>query len=221
MLCHENDKSMTISHVFPVAAILSEVTKGFTKCQALPAECLLAMSQGWLFFPVVGHANSSCSEIVRASHDVAQMKRWAEDFPGCRWSVRLGPQSGVFVIEVDPKCCRLSELEWPDTLLARTDAGHILSFWRYPAGMTARSRGSVYLAPGLILRAEGESIALPAVSQRAWSAPDDSVATAPNWIIEKGFREVGVSGTNAFQALPEPQNLTPKRYPGGWKLWSR
>jgi hypothetical protein len=218
---HEHDRTTTISQVIPLAAGSTEITVGFAECRALPAEAIHAMSQGWLLFPVVGRANSRCSEIVRASHDVAQMKRWTEDFPGCRWAVMLGPQSGVFVIEADPECCLLSELEWPDTLCSRTDTGHILSFWRYPGGMTARSRGSVYLAPGLILRAEGESVAIPSIPQQAWPPPDCSVVAAPYWIVEKGFREAEVSGTRTFQSSLRPRDLTPKLYRGGWKLWSR
>jgi hypothetical protein len=127
----------------------------------------------------------------------------------------------VFVIEADPERCLLSELEWPGTLCARTDAGHILSFWRYPVGMVARSKGSVYLAPGLILRAEGESVALPSITLEAWPAPDCSVVTAPESIIETGFQEVKDTGITAFQASLQLQDLTPKLYRGGWKLWSR
>jgi hypothetical protein len=107
MLGLENDREMRISQVLSGATCSSEAPRSLAECSSLPAESLLAMSHGWLLFPVVGRANSNCSEIQRASGDLTQLGRWAEDFPGCRWAVRLGPQSGVFVIEADPERCLL------------------------------------------------------------------------------------------------------------------
>jgi hypothetical protein len=96
-----------------------------------------ALRNGWLFFPVsfskhlaVTHAN-----LVQATDNLRQLMNWARESPN--WALVTGPDSGVFVLEVDGDKGLASLLDlcgddwsWLDTL--RSVAGEkrcISSAW--------------------------------------------------------------------------------------------
>lgn len=68
---------------------------------SVPYEAVAAASRNWLLIPVVrGIANQPIG-IDRATSDLIKLNEWANGFPGCRWAVLTGAQSGVVALEAD------------------------------------------------------------------------------------------------------------------------
>jgi hypothetical protein len=60
-------------------------------------------SRGWRLFPVrarrkeplIGRWNE------RATQDLETIRGWRKDYPDCNWAVACGPDSGLWVLDVD------------------------------------------------------------------------------------------------------------------------
>lgn len=73
----------------------------------------------------------------------------------------------------------LADMECPETLRAYT-GGKMLAFFRFPSDLRVREEGTVELAPGLVVRGEGELVVLP--SGENWPDMDAWVLEAPEWL---------------------------------------
>lgn len=102
-----------------------------------------------------------------ASTDPAQLNRWFSQ-PGRNVGVVTGPRSGLLVLDVDPRnggTGSLGALEaevgvLPGTLTALTGGGGCHLVFRYPDGVTVKSRANA-LGPGLDVKAAGGYIVVP------------------------------------------------------------
>jgi hypothetical protein len=132
-----------------------------------------------------------------ASSDLAVIQEWDAENPECNWGVATGPESGVFVLDVDGKAGRasLAALEaqhgpLPVTLTSKTgraDGGEHRWF-NCPADREIR--GSVgKLGEGLDIRAAGNyAIVPPSIHPSGrpyqWLCPEQPVADAPSWLFD-------------------------------------
>jgi hypothetical protein len=59
--------------------------------------------RGWRLFPLKGKEKQPLvTDWPRqATNDHARLESWAKRFPGCNWGMATGPESGVFVLDVD------------------------------------------------------------------------------------------------------------------------
>lgn len=108
---------------------------------------------------------------------VQHWERWLESWPDMNIGILTGNDTGVFVLDIDPRHggdASLATLEaacgkLPTTLAARTGGGGIHYLFQIPRGVTIKnSAGSI--APGLDIRGDGGLIVVePSTTQGAYS----------------------------------------------------
>jgi hypothetical protein len=128
--------------------------------------------------------------------DEYQVRDWARLWPFCNWGVACGPESGVWVLDVDGDVGRksLANLEeqygtLPKTLRSRTgrtDGGEHVWF-KYAEGLVVHNSANK-LPAGLHVRGKGGYvIAPPSVHQSGrcyeWLDFDTPIASAPAWLL--------------------------------------
>ena len=112
--------------------------------------------RGWLLFPCKPRDKAPLVKWrSRATSDLAMIRTWQEQYPGCNWAVACGPDSGLWVLDVDgpegaatlDALCRDHGGEWLNTLTASTCRGKHLYFG-YPPQYTIKTTIR-QLGPGL------------------------------------------------------------------------
>ena len=157
----------------------------------LPNYVLLAASRGWRLFPTPGECWVEGVAVGDATSNLTQLGQWASNLSGFHWSLATGPESGVFALNAQVpdglgSLRNLSQLDWPETLYARS-ANYMVIFFRYPVGIRAIDAGRIEIAPGLAVIADGESVVLPAHESGNWPDLDAPVLESPEWLIVCAF----------------------------------
>jgi hypothetical protein len=155
--------------------------------------------RGWRLLPcaVRGKAPLLKGWPALASSDLAALRSWAAEYPGCNWGVATGPGSRVFVLDVDGEAGRasLAALEaehglLPSTLTSKTgraDGGEHRWF-KYPAACEIRGSAGK-LAEGLDIRATGGYVIVPPSIHETgrayqWADSKQPTADAPSWLLD-------------------------------------
>ena len=155
--------------------------------------------RGFRLFPVAARGKRPliAEWPERATCDVEALEAWTLQFPGCNWGLACGPNSGVFVLDVDGDdgAASLRGLiedhghEWTDTLNAKTARGSHFYF-SYPADAVIRNSASK-LAPGVDVRGDGGFVSVPPSihangTQYTWgdSGENAPIASAPAWLLQ-------------------------------------
>jgi hypothetical protein len=167
--------------------------------------------RGWRVFPlhsptVAGCScgNRNCGKSIgkhpRTAHglqdactDAAKISVWWERWPDANIGIATGPESGVFVLDIDGELgdAALSThhrqgRNLPDTLTVSTGRGkHI--YFRWPEGQTIRNSAGK-LAKGLDIRGDrGYAVIPPSIHQTgaryAYIDPNASISDAPAWLL--------------------------------------
>ncbi|MEO6965118.1 MAG: bifunctional DNA primase/polymerase [Acidobacteriaceae bacterium] len=132
-----------------------------------------------------------------ASSDLATIQGWAAEHSECNWGVATGPESRVFVLDVDGESGRASLAALvakhgllPVTLASRTgrEDGGEHRWFRCPQGQEIRSNAGK-LGEGLDVRGAGGYVIVPPSiheSGRAyqWANPEHPTADAPKWFLD-------------------------------------
>jgi hypothetical protein len=131
----------------------------------------------------------------RASADLAQLEKWAVEFPGCNWGAATGHRSGIFVLDVDGeqgeltlKGLKQQGHELPDTLSVATGSGRHLYF-RCPQGQEIRNSVS-QIGTRLDIRGERGQVVVPPSIHRSgvhysYADPNVPIAESPQWLLDK------------------------------------
>jgi hypothetical protein len=153
----------------------------------------------WRLFPCAPHTKTPLLKgwPVLASSDPATIRKWAVKHPGCNWGLATGPDSGVFVLDVDGERGRasLATLEvqhgpLPAALVSHTgrEDGGEHRWFTWPVDRNLRNCTGK-LGDGLDIRAAGGYVIVPPSihpTGRAyqWADPNLSIADAPRWLLE-------------------------------------
>lgn len=122
-------------------------------------------AKGWKVFPCYAVVNGQCdcSEgrdcespgkhprtrcgVKDATTDLARIRTWESVYPHANWASACGQESGVFVVDIDPRHGGFESMEdWetvnplPPTLTALTGGGGRHLFYQYPAGSAISNR---------------------------------------------------------------------------------
>lgn len=177
---------------------------------------------GWRVFPVHGIRNGSCTcgnascqrpgkhpvrDLVQdglksATTNAALIAAWWTNAPWANVAVRTGPDSGIWVLDVDAgEKGGQDSLDvlvhdhgaLPDTAEAMTGGGGRHLIWRYPDGRRIGT-GTNRLGAGLDIRGEGGYIVVePSLhisgQAYAWEGSSDplegaEIAEAPEWLLD-------------------------------------
>jgi hypothetical protein len=200
--------------------------------------------RGWFVFPLWGIGPGGICECGRncgrdagkhpitrnglldATLDEGQIRRWWSEFPNANIGVRTGPESGLWVLDLDAKGsvelgggvlvpqgeASLRDLEavngvLPDTLAARTGSGGIHLFFRYPSGGT-RLGNRTGFRKAVDSRGEGGYV-VAAPSQHLsgnryrWEDPDNPLALPPDWLVELARSPLETPLPSTGEKIPE------------------
>jgi hypothetical protein len=161
----------------------------------------VALRNGWRFFPVSfsKHLAVMHATLVQATDNLQQLRNWARESPNA-WALVTGPQSGVFVLEVDGDKGLTSLLDlcgddwsWLDTLRSMAGEKRCISF-AWPEGR--RQIGSSrQIGEGLRVLGEGDWVLIPPSrephgAQHAYMNPMAEIVTAPVWLLDRAFGPV-------------------------------
>jgi hypothetical protein len=109
----------------------------------LPPEVIAAAGRGWRLFPV--KAGQKAPPLlpdwpVKASCDTDCLEEWEREFPGANWALACGPDSGVYVLDIDGPDGKASVEAWarrgwnlPETRIHKTSRGQHQLF-KWPSG---------------------------------------------------------------------------------------
>ena len=135
----------------------------------------------------------------KATADAAQVHKWWDTWPDAGVGIAAGPDSGVFVLDVDPGAGgddSLAALEsehgaLSSPMTAKTGGGGAHLFFQYPDFKVGNSAGTL-MGHGLDIRGEGGMVvAAPTVhasgSAYSWAPGSEvgSVAEAPPWLLDR------------------------------------
>jgi hypothetical protein len=156
-----------------------------------------ALRNGWRFFPVSfsKHLAVTHADLFQATDNLQELMNWARESPN--WALVTGPDSGVFVLEVDGREGLASLLDlcgddwsWLDTL--RSVAGEKRCiFLAWPEGRRQIS-GDRQIGEGLSVLGEGDWVLIPPSceshgTQHIYLNPGSEVIAAPAWLLVRAF----------------------------------
>ena len=141
----------------------------------------------------VGKHPRTINGVTGATGDAAQIAQWFEQWPDANIGLATGADSGVFVVDVDPRhqgddtLKRLQEQhgKFPEKVWASTGGGGWHLYFRHP-GFPVKSRAHA-LGPGVDVKGEGGYVVAPPslhASGRAYEWGDfDQPPDAPEWLL--------------------------------------
>jgi hypothetical protein len=166
--------------------------------QRVPVEIYrAALRNGWRFFPVSssGHRAVTHASPYEATDNLEQLSNWARESPN--WALATGPDSGVFVLEVDGHEGLASLLDlcgddwnWLDTLRSMAGEKRCI-FFAWPEGRRQIS-GDQQIGEGLSVLGEGDWILMPPScephgTQHIYLNPGSEVIAAAAWLLVRTF----------------------------------
>ena len=165
--------------------------------------------KGYKLFPVSSSTKSKVplfkDNLKKASDDIDQLMKWADEFPGCNWAISLA-ESGCFCIDVDnrhqglEKWERVREkLEPFQTLEAKTGSGGAHYVFRLPPDLPKELRFRKQLQKGIDIKYNGFIVVEPSINTDGdayewlnWGvepliAPKDVLDTCTKMIVNDGL----------------------------------
>jgi hypothetical protein len=151
-----------------------------------------------------------------ASVEQATIRDWWARAPAANVAIVMGPPSGLFAVDVDPRnggdktlvALEAQHGPLPSTLRAHTGGGGEHIFFRLPQGAEVRS-GAHRLGQGLDVKAGGGYvIAAPSIHPDGglytWSS-EDAPADAPAWLLELASTPPTLTSGVPFPAASGPR----------------
>jgi len=161
------------------------------------AEVERLAARGIRLFPCVGRAKTPLIKNWQtlATVDIAVLRSWATQFPDCNWGAACGPNSGIWILDVDGDVGRrsLAKLERgygplgpvPRVCTGREDGGTHL--WFHDSGKREIRSSVGRVGPGLDVRGDGGYVVIPPSvhptgRRYRWMRKPHQVADAPEWL---------------------------------------
>lgn len=157
-------------------------------------------ARGWYVFPIVPRDKKPLTKhgFLDASLSPDQIQSWWTQWPTANVGIRTGKESGIVVLDVDPRNHGSESLEdleekhgkLPDTIESQTGGGGRHIFFKHPCSEIKCSAST--LGPGLDIKADGGYIVAPPSKHESgkpyvWegsSGPDDvELKAMPNWLL--------------------------------------
>jgi hypothetical protein len=192
---------------------------------------------GWRVFPVhsINAGICSCSRgeecenpgkhprtphgLKDATVDPELIRKWWSMWPDANVAIATGIESGIFVVDVDPKNdgeigfdLLVGDKEWKQTPLVLTGGGGKHYYFKYPEG-EKEIRNRTGLRQGVDIRGEGGYVLAPpsdhiAGASYTWEASSSPRSLAPpiasGWLLKELLSPSAYSGsTNSGRVVPE------------------
>lgn len=159
--------------------------------------------RGWPVFPCRPQRKDPLIKngFKNATTDLQQIAAWWHQWPDANVAIVTGRQSGLVVLDVDPRNGGDVSLDFletehsalPETVESLTGGGGRHLLFEHPLSGTIKSRNGT-LAPGLDIKSDGGYIIVPPSTHPSgnryeWEVthgPDDfPLAPLPSWLLEK------------------------------------
>jgi hypothetical protein len=170
-------------------------------------------ARGWLVFPLAVRSKKprlGSRGFLDASADPERIRAWWAEMPDANIGIRTGPESGLLVIDTDPKhdgIANFKKLQLENGsakggLASRTGSGGYHAIYRYPTEGAVIGCSAGIIRPGVDVRADGGYIVAPPSihpngTRYQWHqgyGPDDlPLIDAPDWLV-KLCREASSGG---------------------------
>lgn len=157
-----------------------------------------------------------------ASNEQGEILRWWTTWPSANVGVRTGPESGIVVVDIDPRHGGLETWEALEeqhgydaslgNVVAVTGSGGVHIYYRHPGShIKSRSGG---LGPGVDVKADGGYVVAPPSVHRLgtpyyWAAGHDpwerEIAELPDWLIQLMQEPVS---RDKYEAKEHPARFT-------------
>jgi len=154
---------------------------------------------GWRVHPVKKDKRAILNDWPHvASNDVEQIDKWWHEWPGASIGVVCGPDSGIWVLDLDlPKGPdNLKALEdkfgkLPKTLTQQTGSGGVQMFWKWNGSPIRNSSGKI--AENIDVRGDGGYVVVPpsphpSGNKYKWLNKAD-IVNAPGWLAKLASRK--------------------------------
>lgn len=220
----------------------------FTAISELDAKLDAALSYasiGWRVFPLHNMDGERCScghsnchnqgkhprterGFKDAATDAETIRAWWSKWPNANIGIATGPESGIVVIDVDPRHGGddswdnlLQQHSVPDTLMVGTGGGGHHAYFRWPDGDWRITIGSNSIAPGIDHRGDGGYVVAP--------PSDHESGRSYFWDVVEGD-DLPELPTSIAQLIHKPEKtseyssnlpLAPDRNPPWWALLRR
>jgi putative DNA primase/helicase len=132
----------------------------------------------------------------QATTDLDQIESWWRQSPHANIGIRCGPQTGIFVLDIDPRndgdktLARLLRKHGglPHTLMSKTGGGGWHYFFKYVDGLGSKLGDGI----DIVKPKGGYVVAAPSIHPDGgiyWlSSLETPIANAPGWIVEESQR---------------------------------
>ena len=177
----------------PILSLVSDVDQ---PSLSLLETALMYADKGWRVLPITENEKSPpliSKWQIRATDEANQIKRWWATWPNANIGIATGRESGIFVVDVDPKnggdetlAALLKKNSFPKTLTVKTGSGGSHVFFKCDRAI--KSSNGKKLGQGIDLKADGGYIVAarsvhPNGNQYAWNN-SKPVAEPPEWLLE-------------------------------------
>ncbi len=137
--------------------------------------------------------------LYRATQDEATISGWWAMWPQANIGIRTGLESGLLILDVDPRNGGSESLEkllsryggLPDTLVCSTGGGGWHYYFQYPGPRLVQLKGKVPDYPGLDIKLDGGYVVAPPsrhISGGTYRWQTDwrttAIAPVPEWLLE-------------------------------------
>ncbi|MFP5327746.1 MAG: bifunctional DNA primase/polymerase [Acidimicrobiia bacterium] len=137
-----------------------------------------------------------------ATTDEAQVRRWWDRWPRANVGITTGEQSGLVVVDVDPRHGGAESLDrlvsthgrfFDDTKTVHTGGGGWHFYFRHPGGLVRNDTGR-RLGPGIDVRGDGGYVLAPPSLHSSGNRYElgerrREVAPLPDWLVDRLTRE--------------------------------
>ncbi len=140
----------------------------------------------------------------RATTDEKTIRLWHTQYEDCNWGIATGEESGIFVVDLDPK--NGGDQSWnflidengvPDTVSVKTGSGGTHLYFKFPKGADIRN-SSNKVGRGIDIRAVNGQVVAPGSLHPngefySWLTPPGKakVAKPPKWLMDLIMEETG------------------------------
>jgi hypothetical protein len=156
-------------------------------------EALDYAAKGWAVFPIKagGKAPATANGFKDASTSADAIHLWFSDDSNqdkSNIALRTGRESGVWVLDIDPRNSGTVPAGLPNTLTAITGGGGLHFYFTYPTVEdNSAIRWRKTYSEGVDIKADGGYVLLPPSftdSEYRWANSATAIAATPDWLLE-------------------------------------
>ncbi len=172
---------------------------------------LIYIQRGWSVFPLHNIEKGQCScrksdcsspgkhprtqnGLKDATTDSEQIKQWWEQWPEANIAIRTGKESGLCVLDIDPRhggYVSIEECDVPSSKYVQTGGGGLHHYFLYKPALKSRNA----ILPGVDVKSDGGYVVAPPSNHLSgltyqWKDEEIPLAGVPDWLIQLAEKSI-------------------------------